>query len=236
MTKLPTLKLLSFILLLSFFLSACSRNTQSSIDSLNAILDDENAPDIPEEHIRSLPYPAAIVTINDRKPILMILAFVDSFDDSGAKQLTWYAADGGSITTKNGRIIRTTGFNTNNLENLSNHSLTLPSPIETEKWQAIYDWSPHYRYNFSAEVTTQPIEEEKITTFLWGQNTKHVTEQVYFSGLKQDFLNEYWIAPATQTTKTFTVKSIQHIGPNMDKIKMLMIRPYAEPINTPSLK
>jgi len=229
MTKLPTLKLLSFILF-TFFLSACSRNIQSSIDSLNAILDAEHSPDIAESHIRSLPYPASIVTINDRKPILMILAFVDSFGDSDAKQLTWYAADGGSITTKNGRIVHTTGFNTNNLENLSSFQATPPAPIKAMSWQAIYDWSPHYRYHFSADVSTQSIEDELITTFLWEQSTKHITEQVRFTSFEHDLVNEFWIAPATQTTKAFTVKSTQYIGPNMDKVNMLMIRPYVEPL------
>ncbi|WP_063331624.1 YjbF family lipoprotein [Marinomonas sp. TW1] len=233
MTKLLTLKLLSF-LLLTFSLTACTRNTQSSIDSLNAILDAENAPDILEAHIRSLPYPAVLVTINDRKPILMVLTFVDSFGDQNSKHLTWYASDGGSIITENGRIIQTTGFNTNNLENLSGLHTPPPSPLKAASWQAIYDWSPHYRYHFSADVSTQSIEEELITTFLWEQNTKHVTERVSFTGLGQAYRNEFWIAPATQTTKAFTIKSIQYIGPNMDKIHMLMIRPYVEPINTTS--
>ncbi len=227
------LKLLSFTLFL-VLLTACTRNTQSSIDSLNAILDAEHAPDISEAHIRSLPYPAVLVTINDRKPILMVLTFVDAFGDQNSKHLTWYASDGGSITTENSRIIQTTGFNTNNLENLSGLQTTPPSPIKATSWQAIYDWSPHYRYHFSADITTQSIEDELITTFLWEQNTKHVTERVRFAGIGQTYRNEFWIAPATQTTKAFTVKSVQYIGPNMDKINMLMIRPYVETINTTS--
>ncbi|TBR41245.1 YjbF family lipoprotein [Marinomonas agarivorans] len=225
-TFFPILYLFSVLLL-----SACSNNVRSSLGSLKEVITPRVTPDIPEDYIQSLPYSASLVTVNDRKPILMVLAYVDEITQGHqvVKRLTWVANDGGSITTESGRIIQTAGFNSNNLAGVSSAEyLNSPRPGKLQEWDAIYDWDEGYRYNFLAKVTALPILDEKVTTFLWQQDTQKITEKVYFPKSGYSFDNQFWVSPESNKTEAFTVKSIQKLGPHMDTIQMVMIRPYVE--------
>lgn len=204
------------------------------MDSVQVARDISKGPNITSEYITSLPYASTLVRINDSPSILLILSFVNENPLSGDKQLTWLSADKGTIITENGRIIHTTGFITNNLETLFAKANSLALPNTSSSWQAIYDWSPGYRYNFSAQVNSKYIGMETLTTDLWTQSTKHIKENVIFTDLDSAFTNHFWIAPETKATKAFVVKSVQYLGPKMDRVEMLMIKPFIEqqPDNT----
>ncbi|MCW8354496.1 YjbF family lipoprotein [Marinomonas pontica] len=200
------------------------------MDSIKAAKDVSNGPDITSDYITSLPYASTLVRINNSKPILLILSFIDQNPISGATRLTWISGDKGSITTENGRIIQTTGFYSNNLDGLMDQDKSLSLPNRQGSWQAIYDWSPGYRYHFSAQVSSHFVGNETITTDLWVQAVEHIEETAVFSSLSSQFTNHFWVVPATDDIKAFVVKSIQYLGPNMDKVEMLMIKPFIEPI------
>lgn len=197
----------------------------------------EQDTEISSSSIAAIPYANSLVTINDAPPILMILSFADVSPVNNRYQLTWLASDLGSITTENGRIIHTTGFTSNNLEQLANglpdisdvpKSSILPTLATSDSWQARYDWSPGYRYGFSAQVTRQSLGMETVVTDLWQQDAEHIIETVTFDDLNAQFTNHFWLVAATATTKPYVVKSIQHLGPNMNRVKMVMTRPFVE--------
>jgi len=212
-----------FFFVLIFALSGCSSNFKGIIDSTKALDYFDKAKDA--DYIASLPYASAQVSINDSRTLLLILseASVNRFTE--IKRLTWLSADGDSIVTEGGRIIHTTGFLNNNLENIS--SLSDVSTLgEVGQWQVRYDWSPGYRYGFTASVNTKSLGKEVVLTDLWSQEADKFTETVVFDTLGAEFTNTYWRAPATNEYDTFVVKSIQYLGPNMDKVEMLMVRPF----------
>lgn len=208
-----------------FLISGCTKNFQSAIDSVKSAQSLNKT--ITSDYIRALPYASTLVRLNDNSPVLLILGEANINPDTLAYRLTWLGNDNSSLTTENGRIIHTTGLIGNNLESMQSNA-SLPSANSKQKWQAIYDWSPGYRYNFSALVTNQYLGTESLITELWTQEAKHVQETINFPSLNSQFDNQFWVVPETQEHKAFVVKSIQYTGPNMDKVEMLMIKPFIE--------
>ncbi|WP_162690203.1 YjbF family lipoprotein [Marinomonas primoryensis] len=198
-------------------------------------MDAKKGNEITAEYITALPYASSLVTINDAKPLLLILALAEKNIVNGSYQLTWITADRGAIVTENGRIIHTTGFLSNNLEELLTVNNNLPFLGVKNSWQAIYDWSPGYRYNFSADIKSLSLGTETLSTQRWQQEAEHIQERVSFTSLNSELINDFWVAPETNTTKPFIVKSIQYLGPQMDRVEMLMVKPFIEPISNSSL-
>ena len=221
-------------LLPAFLLSGCTKNFKSALGSVQEAIALNRGTEVTTEYIKSLPYANSLATINDANPILLILAYVDKNPINDAYQLTWLAADKGTIVTENGRIIHTTGFDKNNLESLSAGENSLPLPSEAKSWLAIYDWSPGYRFNFTADVNNHSLGMTTISTELWTQEAEHIQENVSFGSLNSRFINDFWVAPETKNTKAFVVKSIQYLGPKMDKVEMIMMRPFVETISDAS--
>lgn len=225
-------RFLTFIFIL-VTLSGCGRNFKSAIESVQIIQELNKGLEISPELIQNTPYASTIVTINDLPPIFMVLAFAERNTYNNHYKLTWISSDNGSITTENGRILHTTGLLLANLESLISPQGALPFVGSQPTWQAIYDWSPGYRYNFSAEIRTTKLESETLSTAIWTNQTQHWAEEVWFEGLNADFTNHFWTAPSTNGGKPRIVKSIQYIGPNMDRVEMKIMKHFVEPINSP---
>ena len=214
-------------------LSGCSSNFKSFTDSFKAAAELSKGANVSPEYIASIPYASNLVTINDNKPIFMVLAFADQYDKSAPHQLTWLAKDSGSIVTQNGRIVQTNGFDSNNLAGLAHSSISrnlpLPGDALDSTLKVTYDWSPGYRYGFTATVETRLVGRETLVTDLWREDVEHFTETVTFDQLDAQFTNHFWRVPATDTLPAYIIKSIQYLGPNMDRVEMQAVRPFVEP-------
>lgn len=215
-------------LTISLFLSGCTDNLKSAIGSAEAFIDNKKGLDISSDYIRTSPYSSSLVSINDSQPILLVLAFAERKAASDIYQLTWLSNDNNVIVTENGRIVHSTGFPTGNLEDLSAVENNLPQPGTAQHWVAHYDWSPGYRYGFSADVHSTLIGSETIQSDLWSQEAEHVKEDIAFTTLDHSFSNHFWVVPQTGTHKAYVIKSIQYLGPNMHKVEMLMVKPFIE--------
>jgi len=209
-------------------LSGCTKHFHNTLDSVKSAWELSSGPTIPTGYVESLPYASSLVSINDEHYILLILGSISINPENQSYRLTWYANDNGTITTENGRIVHTTGIGKNNLENILSIN-TVPATQAPYDQQATYDWSPGYRYDFSAHVHGQLLGTETLTTELWTQLTNHVQETVKFTALNSEFNNHYWITPETKDAKPFVVKSIQYLGPNMDKVEMIILKRFIEP-------
>lgn len=226
-----------FAFTILLFLSGCTDNLKSAIGSAEAFIDNKKGLDISADYIQSLPYSSTLVSINDGKPILLILSFAEKNVNSGIYQLTWLSNDNSVIVTENGRIVHSTGFSSGNLEDLRATENNLPLPGTAQNWVAHYDWSPGYRYDFSADVHSTSMGTETLQSDLWHQETEHVKEDMTFTTLDYSFSNHFWVAPRTNSYKAYVIKSIQYLGPNMHKVEMLMIKPFIETLqNTKASK
>nr|WP_238930540.1 YjbF family lipoprotein [Vibrio sp. S9_S30] len=173
------------------------------------------------EEISNIPYASTYVRINDGRQVFMVLAFADINPTTGNTQLKWVSADGSMIATEQGRIVKTLGFDGSNLINMSGQGIST-GIVKDNRWNAVYDWSPDHRYQFSASVESTFIKKETISTSQWTLETNKITEHVTFNGLNKAFTNSYWITDDGQT-----MKSIQYVGPNMNKFEMTILKTFA---------
>ncbi|WP_417315881.1 YjbF family lipoprotein [Cycloclasticus pugetii] len=222
MKKMPVRPIFLLAPILVVSISGCSSNFKSTIDSISAFDFLDESQDA--NYIASIPYASAQVSINDSAPLLLILADATQVS-SGGYRLKWLSADGDSVITESGRIVQTAGLAKDNLETLSSLSDD-PTLGNVGTWQARYDWSPGYRYGFTATVKVDHLGDEVVITDLWRQEVNKFTETVVFDELDAEFTNTYWRAPETDKYDAFVVKSVQYLGPNMDKIEMLMVKPF----------
>lgn len=227
----------SYLLYGLFFLTlaGCASNFQSATDSIKALSELKNA-NLTPEYIAAVPYANSLVTINDGKPLLMVLGFADKTASDSAHRLSWLADDYGAIVTQHGRIVQTLGFPYGNLESLTHPNARLEAQGHHAVWSARYDWSPGYRYGFEADIRYDLVGWETLSTEMWREEVEHITETVTFKELNTEFTNHYWRVPATDKTPAYVIKSVQYLGPKMDKIEILMMRPFIEPFEPLELK
>lgn len=121
------------------------------------------------------------VDVDGKKPALMVLAFEETHKDGLVE--VWYSSSGQVIKTNNGRVVFTSGLETNwaevkfstslpDWQNISNQS------IRYQRWR---DQMPGYRFGLSEEIQLQPINgvpstqlpstlsQEKALEYRWYQ-------------------------------------------------------------------
>lgn len=215
-------KLTFFISL--FLLSACTQKFKDSFSTVNESIKGLTNIELSEDELKDFPYDSAYVRLNDGRRILMVLALIEENKLNNYQRFKWVSADRYILITENSRIIKSIGFN-NNLIAISqkdNLNTDLPAPsIQDKKWSAYYDWMPDYRYHFSANIDSKLINKEIVNLASWSIQTHHVEETINFTELKTKLTNHYWLNNSGKV-----VKSIQHLGPNMDKVEISFVKGF----------
>ncbi|RTZ22209.1 YjbF family lipoprotein [Vibrio penaeicida] len=202
-------------------LLGCTQKMNDVGSSLSEAFSASDDVTLSQEEISSLPYASTYLRINDGRQVFMVLAFADLNPTTGNTRLKWVSADGSMIATEQGRIVKTLGFDGSNLINIAGKGIST-GIITDSQWNAVYDWSPDNRYQFSASVNSTFIKREAISTNQWTLETNKIDEHVNFGELNKAFTNSYWITDAGET-----MKSIQYIGPNMNKFEMTILKTFA---------
>ncbi|EAQ67260.1 putative regulator [Marinomonas sp. MED121] len=213
------LKLITFLML-----SGCSQKFEDTFSTINTSINGYLDVDLSDSQLEKLQYDSVYVKINNGKQILMILALIENNKETGQEQLKWVSADKVMLITENGRIVKTLGLN-HNLVDLRKENSSLASPPNTLRENSfIYSWMPDYRYNFRAISHISHIKNEILHLSDWSVSTQYTIESIKFDSFKNhSFENRYWRNEANRTVKT-----IQYIGPNMDKIEMHFIKRFVE--------
>lgn len=276
------------VLLCGSVLLVAGCGSNSAMESGKTVFKYTGNGDVSAEYLQTLPFASSLVRIDDGPSLLMTLSFADTqthdvnepFTSHTPVRLTWLAEGLGTIVTENGRIIRTTGFDFDHLEDLNplasrvasyagkhaaafvpveNATNIKPSPkfvplpgkqnppprffLDRDRsndvatydspapWSASYDWSPDYRFDFTAEIVSDYLGEETVKTVLWQDRAQHFRETVQFTGIDSAVTNDFWVIPSTDARAPYVVKSIQYLGPKMTKIEMLMVKPFIESLN-----
>lgn len=212
-----------FTLLISLlFLSACTQKFKDTFSTVNASVNSLTDVTLSEDELKKFPYDSAYVSLNDSRRILMALALIEENTLNNSQRLKWVSADNFMLITEKGRIVKTLGFDDNLMAITSENSVNLPAPsIKANKWIAYYDWMPSYRYQFTAEINSSLNQQQTIGLSSWSLDTQHVEEKINFSELNSNFTNHYWL---NQNGKV--IKTIQYLGPNMDKIEMSFVKDF----------
>lgn len=215
-------KLAFFISL--FLLSACTQKFKDSFSTVNESIKGLTDIELSEKELKNFPYDSAYVRLNNGRKILMVLALIEENKSNNYQRFKWVSADSYILITENSRIIKSLGFNNNLMEirQKGNLSASLPPPsIQAKKWSAYYDWMPDYRYHFNADIDSKLINQEAINLASWSIQTQHIEETINFSELKTKLTNHYWLNNSGKV-----IKSVQYLGPNMDKIEMSFVKDF----------
>ncbi|MEZ9462360.1 YjbF family lipoprotein [Vibrio splendidus] len=226
------------IVSLGLFLAGCSQQFQDVNSTFDAAFLGSSDVELSKEYIQTLPYSSIYVEVNDQGKIFMVLAYVGENPQTGAEQLKWMSFDRAMIVTENGRVVQTLLLPYENLSGLAFQPLNTFSSANSsspdsssafdvsanpgaQKWQAVYDWQPNYRFGYKANITRTYAGNETVETPLASIDTKKFQEKINFPMLEQDITNEYWV-----DSKGKVVKTIQYLGPDMTRLELTVLKHY----------
>ncbi|MEZ8435713.1 YjbF family lipoprotein [Vibrio splendidus] len=226
------------IISLGLFLAGCSQQFQDVNSTFDEAFFGSSDVELSKEYIQTLPYSSVYAEVNDQGKIFMVLAYVGQNPQTGAEQLKWMSSDKAMIVTENGRIVQTLLLPYENLSGLEFQPLNTFSSANSsspdfssafdvsanpgaQKWQAVYDWQPNYRFGYTANITRTYAGNETVETPLASFDTKKFQEKINFPMLEQDITNEYWV-----DSKGKVVKTIQYLGPDMTRLELTVLKHY----------
>ncbi|MEZ9503052.1 YjbF family lipoprotein [Vibrio sp. 10N.286.51.B11] len=226
------------IISLGLFLAGCSQQFQDVNYTFDEAFFGSSDVELSKEYIQTLPYSSIYAEVNDQGKIFMVLAYVGENPQTGAEQLKWMSSDKAMIVTENGRIVQTLLLPYENLSGLAfqplntfssanNSSADSSSAFDVsanpgaQKWQAVYDWQPNYRFGYKANITRTYVGNDTVETPLASIDTKKFQEKIQFPILEQDITNEYWV-----DSEGKVVKTIQYLGPDMTRLELTVLKHY----------
>ncbi|CDT99908.1 conserved hypothetical protein [Vibrio coralliirubri] len=226
------------IISLGLFLAGCSQQFQDVNSTFDEAFFGSSDVELSKEYIQNLPYSSIYAEVNDQGKIFMVLAYVGENPQTGAEQLKWMSSDKAMIVTENGRIVQTLLLPYENLSGLAFQPLDAFSSANSsspdsssafdvsanpgaQKWQAVYDWQPNYRFGYKANITRTYAGNQTVETLLASIDTKKFQEKIYFPMLEQEITNEYWV-----DGKSKVVKTIQYLGPDMTRLELTVLKHY----------
>jgi hypothetical protein len=201
-------------------LAGCSAVGSSDVTSLYAIaknLWSGGSQKVILEEAASVPYASMGLRLGGGPQVMIILA-----GDAGGQRL-WTSAAKIAITTKDGRIVRTAGFE-HNLGGYDSQDSTLGTDgARMVRWQA--DFPDLSLYSVPIICQDQPAREETIVILGQAIHTRRIDESCASKGSRLDwsFDNTYWLDPSSG----LVWRSIQHVHPRLDAIEMEILRPPA---------
>ncbi|MDN2667511.1 regulator [Vibrio lentus] len=226
------------LLFTALLLTACSQKAKDVNATFDEAFFGSSDVGLSKEYIQALPYSSIYAEVNDQGKIFMVLAYVGENPHTGAEQLKWMSSDKAMIVTENGRIVQTLLLPYENLSGLAFQPLNTFSSASSsspdsssafdvsanpgaQKWQAVYDWQPNYRFGYKANITRTYAGNETVETPLASIDTKKFQEKINFPMLEQDITNEYWV-----DSKGKVVKTIQYLGPDMTRLELTVLKHY----------
>ena len=223
---------------LGLFLAGCSQQFQDVNSTFDEAFFGSSDVELSKEYIQTLPYSSIYAEVNDQGKIFMVLAYVGENPKTCTEQLKWMSSDKAMIVTENGRIVQTLLLPYENLSGLafqpldeyssannssedSSSAFDVSANPGAQKWQAVYDWQPNYRFGYKANITRTYAGNETVETPLASIDTKKFQEKIQFPMLEQDITNEYWV-----DSKGKVVKTIQYLGPDMTRLELTVLKHY----------
>lgn len=229
-------------LLSVILLTGCVQKFSHVNDTLKEAFNGFDDISMTAEEISQLPYASSYMRFNDGARIFMVLAFAEQNPATGNTQLKWVSSDRAMVVTENGHVVKTLRLSTENLarrSSLISPTVTTASTQNTttqsqsvqanNRWveghtlQAVYDWAHGNHYGYQADITLTQQGKQTLDSAIWSKETTQWQEQVNFPQLEQSFTNQYWVTDSGKV-----VKSIQYIGPDMTRIEIDILKPFAE--------
>lgn len=175
---------------------------------------DERDADVPLGEAASIPYATLGVRVDGGREQVMVLAT----DTSGER--LWTASSRVAISTRDGRIVRTSGFGTD----LSGYSGAMAG---REDWMHPHQfiWSGDFAdlgfYSVAIVCNVAPAGRDPITILGKELDTTRVDETCRADKLDWTYSNSYWVSADTGRVW----RTLAHIHPRGPEIQIQLLRP-----------
>jgi hypothetical protein len=178
-------------------------------------------PDVPIQRaqIDKLPYASIRAKIGRSGRVIMVLGRYDGPD------LHWISADLVALVTRGGRLVKSAGLP----ENIKNTQFIDDDPVEsglnrlTESVLLRRTIDMEFENNYGMVVVSriEPAGQESITILDRNYSTSVYREHNIVEALNWEFVNYFWIDPATG----FVWKSRQHLTPSLPPVEIEILKP-----------
>ncbi|MCG7496834.1 YjbF family lipoprotein [Vibrio sp. Of7-15] len=221
-------------ILLSLILMGCTQKVSDVNATIHEAIFGFDDIKVTKATINDSPYASSYVRIGNGPQIFMVLALVEN------GQQKWLSSDKAMLVTENGRIVKTLALPQDNLAKISTKNSTNPDFLsqltpqtdlkayiannDAKAWKTTFDWMPNYRYGYQANITWAYQYEQLVKSEAWEKQAHYIIETVYFPSLNEQYQNHFWLDVKTNQV----VRSIQYLGPGMDRIEMTILKPYGE--------
>jgi hypothetical protein len=169
--------------------------------------------DVPRSQVAAIPYATLGVRLDSGTEAMFVLQ-----SKSGAV-LQWVGGTQFGIATRDGRILRTTGF----VHNLSGFLDETPpagqNPSASRDYR--YDLADLNAYGIAVHCTQRDVGQEQIVILGETHAARHVIEDCTAPELDWNFSDEFWKDVATD----FVWRSVQYVHPGLDPITLETLRP-----------
>lgn len=213
----------AFMGALAFSLAGCSDfGSMSSTDTdmgkigvlvLHAIEGIGSSESVPRERAAAVPYATLGVRLGSSDESMFVLAGKTGDD------LRWVGGPRLAITTRQGRIVQTVGFN-RNLTGFQSTAGGAPDSSQENVTSFTYDFAERGRYGVLVKCTEQNLGSEQITIIGVPHDTRHIAEDCEAPQLDWSFRNEFWT-----DSSGFIWKSQQYVSPDLDAFTLETLRP-----------
>jgi hypothetical protein len=179
---------------------------------LGHVFGDDN---IPRARVVAIPYATIGVRLGGGAESLLVLAGISQHD------LQWLGGTTISITTRDGRIIRTVGLE-HNLDGFQGPVADKPGAASGQgAYHYIYDLIDRNTYGVFVRCTQSDTGAEAITIIGVHHDTRHIVEHCEAPQLDWTFQNDFWTDAATG----YVWKTTQYVHPDLDPLTIQILRP-----------
>jgi hypothetical protein len=196
-------------------LAGCS--SQSDIVRIGQLLFQQIAggggDDVQRSQVAAIPYATLGVRLGTSAEAMFVL------QSKSGESLQWVGGTQFAIATRDGRILRTTGFE----HNLSGFLDETPGGGLTGSASRDYryDLADLNAYGVIVRCTERDAELAQIVIVGDAHSTRHVIEDCSAPELGWNFSNEFWKDAATN----YIWRSVQYVHPGIDPITLESLRP-----------
>jgi hypothetical protein len=171
---------------------------------------------VSRERAAAIPYASIGLRLGSGAEGLLVLA------TSSGQNLRWQAGTKLTVTTRDGRVVHTTGFahNLDGYQGPLNDSGSGAGARETS-YNFLYDMADMNRYNVLAHCKRHDAGPERIVIIGVEHDTRHIVEDCEAPQLDWKFSNDFWVDAATG----YVWKSRQNFRPDVDELTLEVFRP-----------
>ncbi|HEY6578823.1 MAG TPA: YjbF family lipoprotein [Rhizomicrobium sp.] len=164
---------------------------------------------VPRARVAAVPYASLGVRLGSSDESLFVLA------SKSGDNLVWLGGPRLAITTRNGRVVRTAGFE----HNLTGFQVaSMQAAADGENY--LYDFSDRSRYGVAVKCLRQNLGAERIVIVGVPHDTSHLVEDCAAPELDWRFRDEFW-----RDASGFVWKSEQYAAPGLDRFTLEILRP-----------